>query len=245
MKILFLDESGDHSLRKIDSQYPVFVLGGVIVDGVTARRSIDEELRKLKSTYFGSEDLILHTSDIVRTRNGFEALKDPRVRESFYKDLNRLMRELDYRVVACVIHKDQHLARYGEKAIDPYMLSLRVLVERFCHEIGDAHDGGFIYAEKRSPELDLALETAWVDILRNGTAFKRRREIAKRIVDLGTRDKRLNVSGLQLADLVVSPIGRAVLGMQTHEDWEIVKEKFRMGPSGFEGYGLIVLPRPE
>jgi len=32
MKVLFLDESGDHSLNVIDPQYPVFVLGGVIVD---------------------------------------------------------------------------------------------------------------------------------------------------------------------------------------------------------------------
>ncbi|MHB8782940.1 MAG: DUF3800 domain-containing protein [Desulfobacteria bacterium] len=32
MKILFLDESGDHNLSVIDPQYPLFVLGGVIVD---------------------------------------------------------------------------------------------------------------------------------------------------------------------------------------------------------------------
>ena len=32
MNILFLDESGDHNLSKIDVQYPLFVLGGVITD---------------------------------------------------------------------------------------------------------------------------------------------------------------------------------------------------------------------
>jgi hypothetical protein len=32
MLVLFLDESGDHSLDKIDPQYSVFVLGGCIVD---------------------------------------------------------------------------------------------------------------------------------------------------------------------------------------------------------------------
>jgi hypothetical protein len=32
MRHLYLDESGDHSLTVIDPQYPVFVLGGVIVD---------------------------------------------------------------------------------------------------------------------------------------------------------------------------------------------------------------------
>ncbi len=29
---MFLDESGNHDLTGIDLQYPVFVLGGVIVD---------------------------------------------------------------------------------------------------------------------------------------------------------------------------------------------------------------------
>jgi 23S rRNA U2552 (ribose-2'-O)-methylase RlmE/FtsJ len=32
MKVLFLDESGDHNLSVIDPQYPLFVLGGVIMD---------------------------------------------------------------------------------------------------------------------------------------------------------------------------------------------------------------------
>lgn len=32
MKVLFLDESGDHNLSLIDPQYPVFVLGGAIVE---------------------------------------------------------------------------------------------------------------------------------------------------------------------------------------------------------------------
>ena len=31
MKVLFLDESGDHNLAVIDPQYPLFVLGGIIV----------------------------------------------------------------------------------------------------------------------------------------------------------------------------------------------------------------------
>ena len=32
MKIMFLDESGDHSLVKIDEQFPVFCLAGCIFD---------------------------------------------------------------------------------------------------------------------------------------------------------------------------------------------------------------------
>ncbi|MBX3340705.1 MAG: hypothetical protein KF711_03890 [Nitrospira sp.] len=46
------------------------------------------------------------------------------------------MRRLQFQVVACVIRKNDHLQRYGVAALDPYMLSLDVLVERFCMDIG-------------------------------------------------------------------------------------------------------------
>ena len=58
------------------------------------------------------------------------------------------------------------------------------------------------------------------------------------------REKCENVAGLQLADLVVTPIGRQVLGKPSKEDWSIVESKLRRGPKGnYEGYGLVVLPK--
>jgi hypothetical protein len=243
LKFMYLDESGDHSLEKIDPDYPVFVLGGIIVDGVQGRKAIDSGLNQLKTSFFGRDDLVLHTSDILRARNGFESLSNPVLRRDFYRALNALMRDLEFQVVACVIRKDEHLALYGANAIDPYLLSLRVLVERFCQEIGGMQNGGIIYAERRGLELDGSLEFAWMDILKNGTPYKRGGEINSRIVDLSLKGKRLNIGGLQLADLVVSPIGKVAIGKAPHEDWEIVKKKFRQGPTGYEGFGLVVMPR--
>ncbi len=49
---------------------------------------------------------------------------------------------------------------------------------------------------------------------------------------------------MQLADLVVSPIGRFVIGKPVKEDFKIVKSKFR-GGRAFEGRGLVVLPKIE
>ncbi len=43
-------------------------------------------------------------------------------------------------------------------------------------------------------------------------------------------DKKDNVAGLQIADLVVTPIGQWAMwamGKRGHEDWEIIKTKFR------------------
>jgi hypothetical protein len=55
---------------------------------------------------------------------------------------------------------------------------------------------------------------------------------------------RFSSAGLQLADLVVSPIGRHLLGKPDNDDWRIVNSKLRRSRAGkVEGYGLVVLPK--
>jgi hypothetical protein len=243
VKVLFLDESGDHNLSVIDPQYPLFVLGGVIVEQDYADGTLTDELNTFKQAQFGRTDIILHTADITRNKNGFEGLKDKVFRDQVYNGLNALMRRLQYSVVACAIRKDAHLSRYGVAALDPYMLSLHVLVERFCFDIGNVSGGGAIVAERRDPTLDRELDLAWLNLKIQGTRYVKAKAINDRIVGLNLRPKSDNIAGLQLADLVVSPIGRHVMGRQDKEDWAIVHEKFRRSRSGkVEGFGLVVLP---
>ena len=244
MKVLFLDESGDHNLAVIDPSYPLFVLGGVIVDARYAEGALEDGLRNFKRRLFGRGDLILHSADITRNRGGFERLKEPLFREQFYRKLNALLLGLQFQVVACVIRKNEHLARYGVAALDPYMLSLDVLVERFCLEIGNTGGGGVIVAERRDATLDRELDIAWLNLKVQGTRFIKAKDIDHRIVGLNLRAKSTNLAGLQLADLVLTPIGRKVLGKTVKEDYRVVEEKFRRSSSGrIEGYGLVVLPK--
>ena len=201
-------------------------------------------VRTFKERLFGDASIILHTSDVVRNREPFGRMKEQRFRERFYKELNALMASLDFQVVACVIRKDAHAARYGLAAIDPYMLSLHILVERFCFEIGDAEAGGLILAERRNPTLDHELELAFLDLKVRGTRYLQAAQIERRIAGLSLRSKSENIAGLQLADLVASPIGRHVLGKRDHKDYRTIESKFRRGQGGQrEGYGLIVLPK--
>lgn len=244
MKVLFLDESGDHNLSVIDPQYPLFVLGGVIMDLDYANGAATRTIGAFKESLFGASNIHLHTADIARNRNGFEGLKKPEYRQRFYHELNILMRKLDYEVMACVIKKEAHLQRYGLAALDPYMLSLDILVERFCMMVGDHENGGIIVAEKRGPALDRQLDLAWLNLKVQGTKFMQASQIEKRIQSLNLQDKKANIAGLQLADLVVTPIGRHVLGKPTKEDFQIVESKMRRSPSGrIDGYGLITLPK--
>ena len=244
MKTLFLDESGDHNLSVIDPSYPLFVLGGVIMDSDYARDVLTPRMAEFKLQLFGRDDLILHTADITRNRNGFERLKDAGFRLEFYLRLNALMRELEYRVVACAIRKEEHLVRYGVAALDPYLMSLDILVERFCMDVGDIEGSGVIVAERRGPTLDHELELAWLNLKIQGTRFMHARQVERRIQSLILKSKAANSAGLQLADLVVTPIGRKVLGKPVKEDYEIVESRFRRSSSGrIEGYGLVVLPK--
>lgn len=244
MKVLFLDESGDHNLAVIDPSYPLLVLGGVIVEQRYAEGPLEDALRDFKRRLFGRDDLILHTADITRNRNGFERLQEREFREHFYSELNTLLRSIPFRVVACVIRKDDHLQRYGVAALDPYMLSLDVLVERFCMEIGNVAGGGVIVAERRDATLDRELDIAWLNLKVQGTRYIKAKDIENRIVGLNLRTKAANIAGLQLADLVVTPIGRKVLGKTIKEDYRVVEEKFRCSRTGqIEGYGLVVLPK--
>ncbi len=242
-KIMFLDESGDHSLTVIDPQYPLFVLGGIIVDQNYATDELEQCVRQFKLDLFGRDDIILHTAEIVRSRGVFSVMRQPAFRQRFYEKLNSLMRSIDYQVIACVIKKDEHFERYGLSAIDPYMLSLNVLVERFCFEIGNQPGGGLIIAEKRDPILDHQLELAWLNLRIQGTRYMQATMIEERITALNTRAKTANIAGLQVADLVVSPIGRYVLGKKTFEDWSIIESKFRRRNGEYPGAGLVVLPR--
>ena len=174
MKVLFLDESGDHNLRIIDPSYPIFVLGGVIVDQDYADGSLAEAFDDFKRRMFGRTDIVLHTADIIRTRKGFEALKDNEFRADFYSELNAMMQHLRYSVVACVIHKFKCLRQYEPHQPDLYHLSFDVLVEMFRHDIGNVRNGGLIVAEKRQPALDQELQRHWFDLQISGNSLRQR-----------------------------------------------------------------------
>jgi hypothetical protein len=248
-KILFLDESGDHSLAKIDAQYPVFALCGVIMDEQHHQNVATAQLDAFKKELFGTRKIVLHTADFTRNKAGFEAMSEHEFRTRFFVGLQGLVAGLDFKIVACVVKKQEHLKKYGLNALDPYLLSLSVLVERFIFECGSA--GGVIVAEARDATLNNALELAFLDLKISGTTYIPATKIKRRIHNFAIREKRENIAGLQIADVVATPIGRHALGKTTYPSYcehgdffSAVRAKFRQSSEGkIEGVGLIELPK--
>lgn len=101
-----------------------------------------------------------------------------------------------------------------------------------------------IMAECRDPELDSRLRTTWDILKANGTRYFEGAVLRRRITDFQLKPKRANVAGLQIADLVVTPIGRHVSGRTDREDFTIIEGKFRRNANGeYVGWGLVVLPK--
>ena len=244
MKTLFLDESGDHNLTAIDQQHPIFVLGGIIADKKYALGEMTDKLNAFKQELFGTTNITLHTADFTRQRNGFEQMKEPLFCAEFYRKLNLLISELDITILACAIKKEQHMERYGFDALDPYHLSLNVLVERFCFIMGKEQAKGQIIAESRDATLDRQLDLAWLNLKVSGTKFVQAVDINQRIDNLILKTKQDRLAGLEIADAIVTPIARRIMKRESRVSLDVIKDKMRKNHLGeVTGYGLVVLPK--
>jgi hypothetical protein len=116
---------------------------------------------------------------------------------------------------------------------------LHVLVERFCTHAANAKGAGLIVAESRGRVLDKSIAAAWRCLQTSDPGQLEGTDIRGRVKALVMRPKNRNIAGLQLADLVVAPIARHVLGRECHEDYrswsascsEIRKETAAMADS--------------
>ena len=105
------------------------------------------------------------------------------------------MRELEYIVVAGVVKKSEYLATSQAGSGDLYLHTLEVVIEQFCLEVGESSEAGFIYAERRRPDLDLELELAWNRLRRGENSRLRAVDVSGRVLELVLKDKRTMDAG--------------------------------------------------
>ena len=245
-KILFIDETGDHDLIHIDKNYPILGLLGVIFDNDYYMSVATKELNHLKSSFSIKQETILHTLEIVRSMNDFDFCKDPIKRTRFYEAIDDFLCKLDYTVIFGVIDKIEYTHTYAHP-FDTYGLILDFVEERLYFYLKDlSYKGinaeGEIIAESRDEKLDSLVEDEHNKILIIGTDYIKPSDIKARIKNFTIRDKKDNITGLQVADLIASQLGRDHLGLRMY--WgSNIKNKIRKAPDGnIVGYGLIVFP---
>ena len=71
--IVFVDESGDHGLKTIDPNYPMFVLAFCIFRKTEYATTLVSDLKHFKFKHFGHDQVILHETDIRKDRGLFRS----------------------------------------------------------------------------------------------------------------------------------------------------------------------------
>lgn len=244
MYIMFLDESGDHNLEKIDRSYPIFCLAACIAEFSYYNQIFEKEVDNLKIKYFETRDIILRSYDIRKQKNQFSFLVDKKKRESFYFDLDLLVERLQFTVIAAVINKLKLKKHYSQPS-DPYDLCFQFIMERFCMFLGEKRDNGIIRMESREAHNDRILAEDYEIFRSKGNNIFPPKEVQKKLVDLSFNQKSQNVAGHQIADLVAYPIGIHILKPQRENPaFTIIEKKFhrKRGLTQYLNCGLKIFP---
>ncbi len=244
--IVYVDESGDHSLASIDPDYPVFVLALCVFHKRHYAEKIIPAVEKLKFNYFGHDSVVLHENDIRKQKGDFAFLSHRPTREAFMARLSSIMETSNFVLISAVVDKAR-LSRSEGATSNPYHIALGICLEamrEFLAEKGQDRLKTHVVVECRGKKEDAELELEFRRICDGDNPGNRVLPF-----DVVFADKKTNLTGLQLADLVARPVGlNYIRPQQVNQAFELLKKKFfcdggraRVG-CGYEGVGLMVYP---
>ena len=244
--LLFLDESGHHGLKKINQEFPIFLLACCIFEEDYYKNIFTAKVEELKIKHFSDPNIILHSRDIRKWQGQFKCLGDINKRTAFYSDLDRLMKTSKFTIISSAINKNKLIQQYGPRADNPYNMSLSFILERsvfYTDNIGCDTIG--IEAESRGKREDSQLFTQYQLILSNGTNYITSKRFKNKIKTFKFVNKSENNIGTQIADIIAYPIATKIIYPErVNLAFEVLEDKiYRQFPnSDYLGYGLKIFP---
>ena len=244
--VVYVDESGDHSLASIDSDYPVFVLALCVFHKRHYSEKIIPAVEKLKFNYFGHDSVVLHENEIRKQKGAFSFLSNRALRQEFVERLHSIMDASNFILIACVVDKAR-LSRAEGAGSNPYHIALGICLEslrNFLVEKGQDSLQTHVLVECRGKKEDRELELEFRRICDGDNVGNRHLPF-----DVVFAEKKTNLAGLQLADLVARPVGVNYLRpAQRNQAFDLLRRKFycaggraNLG-AGYENVGLMIYP---
>jgi hypothetical protein len=205
---LFVDEVGHGSMKFSDHPNERYLsLTGIIMPIANEAGKFANDLNALKANVFGNTDIILHRTEIVRKEPPFDCLTDTARCAQFDSAILTLLRDSAYRVITVVIDKKEHKSRYRVWQAYPYHYCLMALMERYVMLLQGIGSSGHVMAESRGEKDNRTLQDSYARLYSKGTDWVGFRLFQESLTtrELKIRDKRANIPGLQLADLIANP----------------------------------------
>lgn len=202
--IAFLDECGDHSLEKIDRDFPLFVLSTVIVERAAYVDQIIPALTKLKLKFWNHEGVNLHSRDIRRALRDFAFMQVPQIRQEMFKVLDETIKNLPFTLFLSVVDKEKYKNHHGAEATNPYDLALSYTFENVANFLKERGEKILpIVAESRGKNEDTQLKASFYRLVNCYGELPN--------FPITFRRKHDNIAGIQIADLCAYPTARKIL----------------------------------
>lgn len=244
--IVYVDESGDSSLEKIDKGYPVFVLAFCVFHKRYYAEQLVPEVQGLKFNYFGHDMIILHEKEIRKKEPPF-SFRTKEIEKGFMDDLTQIIKSSKFILIATAILKSQLTAKPEQNA---YHIALKYCLENlylFLQEKQQYEQTHltFVVFESRGEKEDKELELEFRRICHKENRFKENLPF-----EIIIKSKQANSTGMQFADLFARPIRRHLIDGEGKENraFQVLEQKFfcadknKLG-CNYHGFGLNLYPQ--
>ena len=228
--IVYVDESGDHSLTSIDADFPVFSLSFCVVKKDDYLDAVVPAVQGLKFKYWGHDSVVLHEHEIRKSKGDFTfLLTDRTIREQFYEDLNQVMADAPITIIASAIDKVKLAEKYANPW-SPYDLALHFCLVRLHNFLREQNQIGkltHVVFECRGKNEDSALELSFRRIVAGeGHWGYRKHKFETMAFEPKFAKKLVNSTGLQLADLTARPIAiKTLRPKQANRAYDVIMTK--------------------
>ncbi len=228
--LCFIDESGISNPKE---ESPVFVLGAVLIEE-KEHDILSKKLDEIKQEIFGTVDIVIHTAEMTRPMKSssderFRCLINKDMRNSFYKQINDLIKNTEMSAVFIIVDKLKLCSKYSDP-MDAYEFSMENLINRILWATNSTDVK--MFPEQRGVRLDAKMDLIYAKYCEIGTRFHGPEVLSSRIKEFKHVHKSDNLAGSQLVDVLVTPIARDYLGLKQKPKWneisiDIVKKKIK------------------
>ena len=193
MRLIYIDESGDHGTDDSNGDYPLFVLVACSFESSDYVRHFLPSMVDFKLRHWGHELTVLHEREIRRPQGAFSFLLNAPKRAAFLDELSQLVRLSRAHIHAVAWDKRDPSRRFSYGACLSHLLGELSLTS------GAGEPSPSIILESRGRHEDESVLKVLEELS------------VERFGAIRFIDKKANVAGLQLADLCARPIGMRIL----------------------------------
>ena len=221
-----------------------------------------EAFKKRHLPYDADDPPVLHKTAIISAAGPFRVLQDAARRRAFDDDLMQFVQSAEFCFFCVVVDKRANRQRYGSNCPDQYGYAMAGLLARYCGWLNYVASGvGDVMAEARSPGEDQGLKRVFTAVWQYGTQlYPGPTPVSEQVFQtfltskqLKLKEKKYNIAGLQLADLltfcgkvdVLRTYGRPApkLGPYSAKIRRIIQPRYnrRIADGTVKGYGKILI----